>query len=122
MRVATRLHVLLPLGIAERTRLAGAGIASGCGPEVGCSSAHREPLDERSIEPEIELLRPSHAHQVVLVLPAQPDLEQVLSIHREIVSHRDAAPRSEGEVFTLPLILHDVQRDLEGLHPGSHGR
>ena len=121
MRVPTGLHVHLPFGSAERTRLARARVAGGRGTGVERASTDRESLDERAIEPKVELLRPSHAHQVVLILPTQLDLEQVLPIHRKIVPHCDAAARSEREVLGLPLILNHMQRDLEGLHPGSHG-
>ena len=61
----------------------------------------------------VELLRPAHAHQVVLILPPQPDLDQVLAVDREVVVNGDAAARSERQIFALPIVLHDVQRNFE---------
>ena len=92
MSVSGHLHVFFPRGRTSGTRLARAGVTGGCGPELGGSSSHREPLQELSVESEVQLLRPSHTHQVVLVLPTELDLDQVFPINRKIVSNGDAAP------------------------------
>ena len=40
---------------------------------------------------------------------------QVLAVDRKVVADRDAAAGSERQVLALPIVLQDVQRDLERL-------
>ena len=113
-RIAGQLHVGLPLGSAGEARLAVAGVA-GRGRGAGGRAAHGESLQELAVETHVELLRPAHAHQVVLILPAQPHLDQVLAVDRELVANRDAAARAERQIVILTVVLDDVQRNLEGV-------
>ena len=116
-----QLHVLFPLGIAGKARFAVAGVAGRGGPALG-SAADREPLQQLAVEPDVELLRPAHAHDVVLILPAETDFDEVLAVDRKVVANGDAAARSERQIFALPIVLHDVQRNLEGLERRNRGR
>ena len=76
-------------------------------------AADREPLQQLAIETNVELLRPAHALEVILILALQANLDEVLAVDRKIVVNRDAAARSERQVFALPVVLHDVQRNFE---------
>ena len=79
-------------------------------------------FNEPAIEPHVELLRPPHAYEVVLILPLQTNLDQVLAVDREVVRDGHAAARSERQVFALPIVLHDMQRNLEASDsPGLAG-
>ena len=102
--VARELHVGFPFGIARKTRLAVAGVAGRRGPALACAS-HREPLQQLAIQADIELLRPSHALEVILILPLQADLNQVLAVDRKVVVNRDAAARAERQILALPVFL-----------------
>ena len=113
-RVAGQLHVGFPFGRAGEAGFAVAGVARRRGP-AGCRAADHEPLDQFPVEPHVELLRPAHAHQVVLILPAQPHLDRVVAVHRKLVTNRDAAARAEWQIFVLSILLHHVKRNLEGL-------
>ena len=113
-RVAGQLHVGFPFGRAGEAGLAIAGVARRRR-RARRLAADDESLDQLAVEPHVELLRPAHAHQVVLILPPQPDLDRVLAVDRKLVANRDAAARSERQVFILPIVLDDVQRNLEGL-------
>ena len=68
------------------------------------------------------MLRPPHPHEVVLVLASEEDLYEVLAIGGEVVADGSAPPGSEGEILALPLILDDVERDLECLDAGGARR
>ncbi len=120
-RVAGQLHVGFPLGRAGKARLAVAGV-TGRGRCAGRLAADDEALQQLAVETDVELLRPAHAHQVVLILPAQADLDQILAIDREHVANGDAAARSERQIFILAIVLHDVQRNLERLERRARRR
>src|SRR5262245_18575699 len=99
-RVAASLHVNLPLRIPGEVRLPIAGLA-GRGRASFPGATHREGLQQLSIEPYIEPLRPSLALEIVLILPLQTDLDEILAADRKFVAHRDPAARSKRQVFTL---------------------
>ena len=119
--VSGNLHVLFPFGVAGKARLSTAGPTLRGGPALGCAS-HREPLQQLAIQADVEPLRPPDALEVILILPLQADFDQVLAIDRKVVVNRDAAARSQRQVFTLPVVLQHMQRDLEGLELGLGGR
>ncbi len=77
--VRAGLHVGFPFRIAGKPGLAVAGVACRSRSALGVA-AHSEPFQKRAIETDIELLRPAHAHDVVLVLPAEANLDQVLAV------------------------------------------
>ena len=47
---------------------------------------------------------------------------EVLAVDGKVVANRDAATRSERQIFALPIVLHHVQRNLECLEPRARGR
>ena len=116
-RVAGQLHVGFPLGRAGEAGLAIAGVAR-CRRCPRRLAADGESLDQLAVEPHVELLRPAHAHQVILILATQPDADRVLAVDRKLVANRDPAARSERQVFILPIVLDDVQRNFEGRERG----
>ncbi len=109
--VATNLHVLFPLRVAREPGLAVTRVAGGCGAALG-RAANGEALHQLAIEPDVELLRPSHTHQVVLILAPKLDLDRVLAIDGHVVPDRNAAARSDRQVLALEIVLHDVQWNL----------
>ncbi len=113
--VAADLHVLLPRVIAGKSRLAVTFIAGGRRTAFRFS-ADGETLQEPAVQTDIESLRPSHPFQVILILALQTNLKEILAIDREVVMDGQAAARSERQVFVLPVLLQDMQRDLESVH------
>src|SRR5262249_606449 len=110
-RVRALLHVFFPRVIAGKPRLAITRITGSRGPPLAFA-ANGEPLHQRTVETDVELLRPAHAHDVVLILPPQTNFDHVLAINRKVVANRHAAARSERQVFALKILLDDMQRDL----------
>ena len=119
--IAGELHVLFPLGIAGKPRLTVTRVAERGRTSFGRAS-HGESLDQFAVETDVELLRPAHAFQVVLILTLQSDLDEVLTIDGEGVRDRDAATGSKRKVFALSILLDHVDGDLEGLDPRTRRR
>src|SRR5919108_377655 len=94
-------------GIGGKARLAVTGIARASRPAFR-AAADDEPLQQPPIEADIELLRPAHAHDVVLVLAPQADFDRVLAVDRKVMADGEAAAGSERQIFTLPIVLDDV--------------
>ena len=115
--ISADLHVLFPLLIAGIAGLAVAGVARTGGPAFAFTT-DGEPLQQLSVEPHVELLRPTHAHQVVLVLPPQTNLDAVVSSRREVVARGDAAASPERQIFALPIVLHHVLGNFEHFERG----
>ena len=120
-RITCDLHELFPLGRAGKSGLAVARITR-CGGPSRCVAADAESLQQLPVHADVELLRPAHAHDVVLVLPPQPDLDLVLAVDREGVVRGDATPRSKRQVLALTIVLHDVQRNVERREAGRARR
>src|SRR5205085_10640544 len=93
-----------------------------CGGPALRLAADAEPLQQFSVETNVELLGPSHPLDVVLVLPLQADLDEVLAASWKVVRNCGAAARSERQVLALPIVLHDEERNLESLETRTHGR
>src|SRR6185436_13112859 len=108
------LHVCFPFGIAGKVRLAVAGITRR-GRSALRAASDREAFQQSGVEADVELLRPAHAFQVILVLPLETNLDEVLAVDRKVATNRDAAARSERQIFALPIVLDHVQRNLERL-------
>ena len=121
VRVAGDLHVLFPAHVPGEAGLAGAGVAGRGRPALRSPPDH-EALQQPAIEPHVELLRPAHAHDVVLVLPAELHPDDVFAVDREVVANCHAAARAERQILALAVVLHDVQRNLERLDPGRGRR
>ena len=102
--VGSDLHVFFPGVVSRKSRLAIAGIA-GCGRAALSFAAHGEAFQQRSIKANIELLMPSHSLDVILILPLEPNLDQVFAVDREVIFNGDSAAGSEWQVFALPLVL-----------------
>ena len=92
--VAADLHVLFPRVIACKTRFAVAGITCRCGTAFGLAP-DAEPFQQRAIEANIELLRPTHALEVILILTLQSNFDEILAVHWKVVPNRNAAARAE---------------------------
>src|SRR5262245_27628882 len=87
--IAADLHVFFPAVVAGKPRLAVTRVTGRRRPSLR-AAAYREPLQQLAIEPDVELLRPFHALDVVLILPLQADLDQVFTVDRKVVTNRDA--------------------------------
>src|SRR5262249_29111735 len=116
-RTPANLHVLFPLVVAGEARLAVARIARGCRSTLR-TATNRKTLCEFAVEPHVELLRPPHAFDVVLILPLETDLDDVLPIHWEVVIDRDPAARSKWKVFALTIFLQNMERNFESIEFG----
>ena len=91
------------------------------GPAAGLA-ADREPLDQRAVDPDVELMRRAHAEDVVLPVRPQLDLDEVLAVDREVIRDGHAAPRAEWQILTLAVVLPQEQRHVEGLEARSGRR
>ena len=114
--VSGKLHVFFPLGIAGKTWLTIAGVTGRGGPAL-CTAPDREALQQLAIQANVELLRPAHALEVILILPLEANFDEVFAVNRKVVVNRDAAARSERQIFALPVILQHVQRNLKSFEP-----
>ena len=72
------------------------------------AAADSESFQQLAVETNVKLLRPSHALEVVLVLPLKANLDEVLAVDREIMVDRQSATRSDRQIFVLPIVLHHV--------------
>ena len=88
--VAGDLHILFPPRVTGKARLTRAGIA-GSGWRSLRSATNHEPIEELTVESNVELLRPAHAHDVVLILTAGANFDDVLTVDRELMRHSGAA-------------------------------
>src|SRR5262249_50204090 len=102
--VGSHLHVFFPGVVSRKSRLAIAGIAGRGRAALGFAS-DGEPLQQRSSQANIELLGPSHAFDVILILTLQANLDQVFAGNREVIFNGNSAAGPEWQVFALPLIL-----------------
>src|SRR5262249_21936314 len=114
------LHVLFPLVVAGKPRLTVARVTRRGWP-ARCRSSDGEPPEQPAVEPHIELLRPAHTHDVVLILPAQTDLDELFTVDGNVVADGHAAMRSKRKVLALLFVLHHVQRDLQSIDPRIGG-
>ena len=64
-----------------------------------------EALHQLAVHADVELLRPPHAHDVVLILPAQTNLYEIRAVGGKIIVNRDAAARAERQILALPVVL-----------------
>ena len=65
-----------------------------------------KPLDQNAIEPDVDLMRLAHAHDVKVKLALQCNLDSIVAIHRKVIFDRRAALRSEGQVVRCLVVLH----------------
>ena len=119
--VSASLHVGFPFGIAGKAGFTVAGITGRGGPPLA-SASDGEALQQLSIESDIELLWPAHAHDVVLILPAQANLDAIFAVDWKVMANRDAATGSERQVFALPVVLQHVQWNRVRREPRTCGR
>ena len=109
--VSRYLHVLFPFGIAGKARLAVAGVTGRGRPALG-SASNGESFQQLAIQPGVELLRPPHALDVVLILPLKTNLDEVDAVDRKVVMARNTATRPERQVFAFAIVLYNVQGNL----------
>src|SRR6185369_12431272 len=95
--IAFDLHILFPRVVAGKTRLAVARITRSGG-AADCFAANRETLDQFAVQPYIQLLRPAHAFQIILILALETNLNGVLAFDGEVVRNRQPAAGSEWQV------------------------
>ena len=119
--ITGQLHVRFPRGIAGKARLAVPCVARSRRPAFR-TAADGEPFHQLAVETDVELLRPAHALDVVLVLALQANLDRVLAVDGKRVADRHAAARSKRQILALPIVLYHVQRNLEGLDGRARGR
>ena len=119
LEVVVRLeHVDFPVGMPEQRRVP----RKACRHRLrvgGRPTPNGEPLDERAVHADVELLRRTEAADVVGVGSLETQLERVLAVHREPMPDRDAATRPERQVFAEAVVL--IERDPVGLD-GCLGR
>jgi len=119
--VAGDLHEALPLGVAREAGFSVACVA-GSGRGSGRIAAGGEALEELAIEADFDVLGPAHAFEVILILALEADAELVVAGGGEDAADGDAATGAEGEILALAVVLHDVERDLEGFDRRAIGR
>src|SRR3989442_25266 len=73
--VAVGLHVFFPLGGAGKIRFPVARVTRGGRPALR-GAANGEPFQQPRVEADVELLRPAHAFQVILILPLQTNFDE----------------------------------------------
>ena len=100
------MHVQFVIGIADDFAVPGQWAT-----DAFCFSAYRETFDQLSIDADIQLLRRAHADDVVVNLPAKPNLEGVFAIKREVVADREATARSERQFFAGSDVLLEQFRN-----------
>ena len=94
------VHVELPLGVADDLAVPRQRSGSAFG-----LATHGEPFDAHAVDPQIEVLAVAHPDDVVVDLTPQPHFEGVLAVEREVVAYRQAAARSERQVFVDAHVL-----------------
>src|SRR6266478_2615604 len=102
------MHVLFEFGISLRISCKALGIRHAPG-----FSADLEPLDQSPVEPNVNLVRLAHTHDVEVQLPLQQNFDFVLAVEWKVITDRGPAMRPEWEVLTGPLVLHQCRRNLE---------
>ena len=99
-RVAGQLHILFPLGVAGKIHFTRPGEARSRGTALGLA-AHRKPFEQFAVETYIQLLRPTHAFQIRLILPLQLDADAVFAVDGE--SCREWPCRRASQAADLSL-------------------
>ena len=74
-------------------------------------AADREALQQRAVQPHVNLVRFAHADQIEVELSLEHDLDRVVAIERELIADRRAAARPEGQTLARPIVLHHRRRD-----------
>ena len=97
-----RMHVDLEFGRALRV----AGEILGHGRALGFAT-HREAFDADSVQPDIDLVRLTHAHDVVVELPPEQNFDRVIAVQRKVVMDERAALRSKRQVVAHMIVLHE---------------
>src|SRR5262249_20693574 len=105
--ISADLHVFFPRVITCKSRFAVAGIASGRRSALSRTSDGKS-LQEFSIEPHVELLRPTHPLDVILILALKTYFDQVFAVNRKVVVDGDAASRPQRQIFALAIVLQNV--------------
>ena len=75
-------------------------------------AADGERLDANAVDTDVELLLAVEAGDVVVDLPAEANLDQVLGVHRKVMANREAAARPERQVFAELTVLQRQVGDV----------
>ena len=112
-------HELLP----RRVPADGAEEAVGRGIPDTVGVADGEPPHQTSVEADLDVLGGSHAHDVVVDHPAQPDLHAVVAVERKVVADGQPPAGPERELFAhaVVLIQQPRRRVGGGGEPGTDG-
>ena len=106
----SRLHVHFPFGIAlilsDKTL---------CRRPALALATHIEPLEERAVQADFDLVRIAHADDVVVQLSSQQHLDGVLAIDGKVMANHRAALRPKGQIVARPFVLHQRFGDLIGV-------
>ena len=86
------------------------------------SPPDREALHQLAVDADVEEVLAAHAEDVVLPVGPQLDLDEVLAVDREVVGNGHAAPRAEGQVLALAVVLQQQQGHVERLERGRGRR
>ena len=99
----SRLHVHFPFGIAlilsDKTFRRRPALAL-------AFATNLETLEERTVQSDFNLVRITHADDVVVQLSSQQHLYRILSVNGKVMTNHRAALRSEGQIVARPLVLH----------------
>ena len=76
-------------------------------------AADCESLQQHAVQPKLELMGLAQSDDVVVLLPAQQNLDRVLRVEREMIANQGAALRSKRQVVAHTLVLHERFRNLE---------
>ena len=73
-----------------------------------------EPAHERPVEPHLDAMRASHADDVVVDHPAQPEPHLVVAVQREVVPDGHPAARAERQLLAGAVVLVEQPRRAVG--------
>ena len=76
-------------------------------------SADFETFDQDSIQPDVDLMRLAHAHDVEVELALQKNLDLVLAIQAEVITDCRSAMRSEWKIVGDLIVLNQRRWNLD---------
>src|SRR5438105_5165124 len=104
------MHVFFEFGIS----LSVSSKAFGHGHAPGFATDF-ETLDQRPIDPNVDLMRLAHADDVKIQLPLQKNFDFILAIEWKVITDGGAAIGPEWQGLTGSLVLDQRCRNLENV-------